>query len=775
MFARVIAILVGIVWSVLPGGLPAADPGADRESPIQPALVHFSGWLGSRVDANWKNRLATVSLGERLKPFEHPADSQGWSGEHIGKWLHAAALTWSYTHDAALRGRIDEAVAALARDQAPDGYLGTYAPKQRWGGWDVWTHKYNLIGLLACHEILGSPQALDVARRIGDLLCNTFGEGRRDIIRSGTHMGMAATSVLEPMVLLYRATGEPRYLEFARYITQAYDQPNGPKIIATLTETRSVAKTANRKAYEMMSNLVGLCELFRATGEDALLRPCLYAYDDIVANQMYVTGGTSASEYFQDPHHLPNAGHVSENCTQVTWLQLAIQLLRLTGEARYADTIERIAYNHLLAAQKPDGAQLCYFTPLAGQKPYTAAMNCCTSSGPRGIALLTTVAYATAANSLMVNLYESSTFQAHVAGASIKVAQQTRYPLDGAIDLALEPASPIEFNLLLRIPGWCAAWKVWLNGAPLPSPAIPGTYFRITRTWSPGDRVRLELAMPGRLVEGNYSDEGLVAVERGPLVLAIDQRLNPELSIARVSPRAGDEGVVALEPAADPQKLAAHVFRGKGLTATVENDRTVLKEVPLLWTSFAEAGQTGSSMLVWLPSKSQLQRAPRLPFLFAKESYSRPGNVDGSIADGDRSTYRTTCDARMQLEDWFAVQRDQPVTINTVVFAHGRVSHDGGWWDTAKGKPRIQILAAADGSWEDVGVLESYPQTDATTRPQIPDGKSFLVRFPASRAVAIRIVGAPACGDSPQQSFASCAELQGFNQSGGKEPIDILP
>ena len=64
-------------------------------------------------------------------------------------------------------------------------------------------------------------------------------------------------------------------------------------------------------------------------------------------------------------------------------MQLAIQLLRLTGESRYADTVERIAYNHLLAAQKPDGSALCYFTPLAGQKPYTAAMNCCTSSGPR--------------------------------------------------------------------------------------------------------------------------------------------------------------------------------------------------------------------------------------------------------------------------------------------------------------------------------------------------------------------------------------------------------
>ena len=231
----------------------------------------------------------------------HPAESRGWSGEHIGKWLHAAALTWSYTHDPALRRGSTKPWRRWPGTKGPTATWALTLPMRRWGGWDVWTHKYNLIGLLACHEILNTPRALDVARRIGDLLCKTFGEGRRDIVRSGTHVGMAATSVLEPMVLLYRATDEPRYLEFANYIVRAYDQPNGPKIVATLSETRSVAKTANRKAYEMLSNLVGLCELYRSTGDDALLRPCLYAYDDIVANQMYITGGTSVSEYFQEP------------------------------------------------------------------------------------------------------------------------------------------------------------------------------------------------------------------------------------------------------------------------------------------------------------------------------------------------------------------------------------------------------------------------------------------------------------------------------------------
>ncbi len=154
----------------------------------------------------------------------------------------------------------------LIKTQEADGYLGTYTKDKRFGlysgaDWDVWVHKYNLIGLLTYHEYTGNEAALNSSRKIGDLLLNTFGPGKKSILSAGTHMGMAATSVLEPMVLLYRATGDEKYLDFAKYIVQSWDEPNGPKIIKTLTETGKVNKTANGKAYEMLSNLVGLCEL----------------------------------------------------------------------------------------------------------------------------------------------------------------------------------------------------------------------------------------------------------------------------------------------------------------------------------------------------------------------------------------------------------------------------------------------------------------------------------------------------------------------------------
>jgi len=765
--------ICGAAWAAEPASKP---PVADKAAPVQPGDVHLTGWLGSRIDANWKGRLMTVDLNERLNPFKNPAEREGWSGEHVGKWLHAASITWQYTRDPALRRRMDEAVTTLISCQSPDGYLGTYAMKNRWGGWDVWTHKYNLIGLLSYYEATGDRRALDSARRIGDLLINTFGEGKRDIIASGTHVGMAATSVLEPVVLLARDSGDPRYLEFARYIVRAYDQPNGPKIIESLLKTHSVVKTANAKAYEMMSNVVGLCELYRQTGERRYLEPCLIAYEDIVANQMYITGGVSLGEHFQQPHHLPNTGAVSENCAQVTWLQLCIQLLRLTGDAKYADTIERIAYNHLLASQKPSGEALCYFTPLQGKKPYGAGMNCCTSSGPRGIALLTTIAYTTGPRSVQVNFFEPSTLETKIDGVKVKIMQQqTDYLVDGVVRFAIEPEKPVAFDLLIRRPRWGRAFTVQVNDE-FPPREVPlvRDYLRLSREWRKGETVRVKFDVFSELAHGRGTNQGLVAYERGPFVFAIDAGMNPGVSLARITHAAYPDRVfggwmadVKVAVVSGPRRAdageATCVVRGLGLTPTGDGSasQTRLKTVPLQWTIFADAGATGSNFAVWLPSPERLSKMAAAPFLSAKESWSRKGNVEASIADGDTSTWRVTFDGKPQPEDWFAVERERLATINSVVFAHGHVYHDGGWFDASKGKPRIQIKKTPAGAWEDLAVIVGYPATTATDATGLADGQEFAVRVPAVQAAGIRVIGVPACGDNAKQSFASCAELQG--------------
>src|SRR5262249_31901920 len=148
-----------------------------------------------------------------------------------------------------------------------------------------------------------------------------------------THVGMASGSVLEPMVLLYRATGEQRYLNFARLIVDRWESEKGPRLVSALSAGGPVIQVADPKAYEMLACLVGLCELYRATGEARYLNPVLNAWLDISNNQLLITGSGSSAEHWTDARQYPSSMNdkVAETCVTVTWIELNLQLLRLTG------------------------------------------------------------------------------------------------------------------------------------------------------------------------------------------------------------------------------------------------------------------------------------------------------------------------------------------------------------------------------------------------------------------------------------------------------------
>ena len=393
----------------VPEKIVAAVP--DQQDAQVPDRVQLAGWIGQRIQANEANRLVKLDAARLLEGFRKRPGRQSWDGEHVGKWLHAATLAWVNSGDPALREKLDYVAAELCKCQLEDGYLGTYEEKNRWKSWDVWAHKYNLIGLLTYVRYTGNTAPLSACRRMADLLCSTFGEapGQRDIIKAGPQVGMAPTSVLEPMVLLYRLTGEPRYLDFCKYILRAWEQPNGPKIISTLLTLKRVDKIANAKAYEMLSCLNGALEYYRTTGDARILQACLNAWQDIVDHRLYLTGAASYWEVFHDDYDLPNANNVGETCVTVTWIQFNAQLLRLTGEARFADQLEHVVLNQLFGAQKCDGSAWGYYVQMEGRKPYTSNLDgqCCLSSGPRGVALIPTFAVTTDAEGVVVNLYDA--------------------------------------------------------------------------------------------------------------------------------------------------------------------------------------------------------------------------------------------------------------------------------------------------------------------------------------------------------------------------------
>src|SRR3954470_16782924 len=168
---------------------------AYKQDSQTPDNVRLFGWIGTRIEANEGNRLAKLDVDRLLEGYRKRPGRQIWDGEHVGKWLHAATLAWVNTGDAELRKKLDYVAAELPKCQLADGYLGTYEEKDRWTLWDVWAHKYNLIGLITYMRYTGNMAPLPTCRRMADMLCKTFGDesGKKDIKLAGQHIGMAPT------------------------------------------------------------------------------------------------------------------------------------------------------------------------------------------------------------------------------------------------------------------------------------------------------------------------------------------------------------------------------------------------------------------------------------------------------------------------------------------------------------------------------------------------------------------------------------------------------
>ncbi len=740
---------------------------ADRQDFQIPDRVHLTGWVGSRIAANESNRLVKMDPARLLEGYRKRPGRQTWDGEHVGKWLHAATLAWVNTGDPALRTKLDETVAELCKCQLADGYLGTYLEKDRWIEWDVWAHKYNLIGLITYMRYTGNMAPLPTCRRMADLLCQTFGDqpGQRDIIQAGHHVGMAPTSVLEPMVLLYRLTGETRYLDFCKYILRAWEQPNGPHIVSRLLDGKRVDKVGNGKAYEMLSCLNGALEYYRTVGGDRqILDACLNAWQDIVDKRLYLTGAASYGELFHDDYDLPNVANVGETCVTTTWLQFNAQLLRLTGEARFAEQLEKVVLNQLLGAQRPDCAAWGYYVQMEGKKPYSDSLDghCCLSSGPRGVALIPTFSASTDADGVVVNLYDAGTARLTLRdGTQVSLTTATRYPSDGRVEITVSPLVSKAFAVKVRIPAWCRSASLAVNGSKLVAKPAADGYVAIRRTWTAGDKIELNFPLEPRVIIGDHLNQGKVALQYGPLVLCADEALLPDgvKNLTGITIANPDLAVLAVTPETAPDRLKtwpdAQVFRIKA------QDRKTGAPVEVRLIPFADAGGTGTGYKVWLP----LPRQPSGNLLLdGLETRSRLGNQPGSIIDEELQSPLVTFDNQPFKEDWFAVRLDAPIAIRRVVFRHGKNFHDGGWFDASAGKPKVQIQREKDGPWETIGELRDYPATTATSNANLEFGQAFTLKLASPvKVLAVRVIGVPSCGDNPKQNFSSCAELQAFD------------
>jgi uncharacterized protein len=477
------------------------------------------------------------------------------------KVIEGASYTLSVKYDPKLDAYVDSVIEKIAAAQEPDGYLYTartidpehphkWAGPERWVQEEVLSHElYNLGHLyeasVAHYQATGKRSMLNISLKSAELLCNTFGPGKRSIYPGHQIVEMG-------LVKLYRVTGDDRYLNLAKFMLdcrgggRAYNQAHEPVI-----EQREALGHAVRATY-MYS---GMADVAAMTGDTAYVQAIDAIWENVVSKKLYLTGGIGATkqgEAFGKNYELPNLTAYNETCAAVGNDYWNHRLFLFHGDAKYIDVMERTLYNGLISGVSLEGKSFFYPNPLASIGDYARSpwfgVACCPGNITRFMASVPGYMYAQNDDTVFVNLYAASTAELKMANErALKITQETRYPWDGSIKITLHPEKAGKFTMNVRVPGWARGEVVpsdlyrfvdevserptlKVNHRPVPLKLEKG-YVSLTRNWRQGDIIELHLPMPVRRViatESVEADRNRVAVQRGPIVYCAEWPDNPQ-------------------------------------------------------------------------------------------------------------------------------------------------------------------------------------------------------------------------------------------------------
>ena len=505
--------------------------------------VRMQGFIGEKLDAAYQNRILAQDVDHFVEPFKNRNEDRCWQTEFWGKWFTSAVLAYRYKPTAELKKTLDYAVDELIKTQLADGYIGNYLEAKRLEQWDIWGRKYCLLGLIAYFDLEKNAKSLAAAKKLADHLIQELKNTNSQIAFKGNHRGMAASSILEPISLLYARTGDKKYLAFAEEIVREWELPTGVQLISKANKDIDVAKRfpkpktwwgfeQGQKAYEMMSCYEGLLELYRLTGKTEYRTAVEKVWENIRNTEINVAGSGASVECWYGGKNLQiyPAKHYQETCVTATWIKLSEQLLRLTGEAKYADAIEQTYYNALLGSMKPDGSSWAKYSPIAGvreegEDQCKMGTNCCIASGPRGLFALPLTCVMQNTEGVSVNFFIDGKYTLKTpTGQTIDILQETDYPISGVVKIKLDISKAEKMTVQLRIPEWSNQNEVSINGQKMIDVKAENGFIKINRLWQPNDEISLVLDMRGRVIK--FGEKAThIAISRGPIVLAQDSRL----------------------------------------------------------------------------------------------------------------------------------------------------------------------------------------------------------------------------------------------------------
>lgn len=460
-------------------------------------------------------------------------------GHFLGHWISAAAKLIAADGEPELRVKLDNIVSELARCQELNGgeWVGSIPEKyftRLIKNQYIWSPQYvmhkTIVGLSDAYIYAGNTQALDILSHLSDWYI-TWTEKAAETNPHAVYAGEEA-GMLEVWAQLYQLTKDEKYLTLAKRYADA-------GLFRKLKEGKDSLTNCHANASIPFTH--GAAKMYEITGDSDWLEVIKLFWKVAVTDRgMFSTTGMNAGEFWVPPHM---QGHFlgssdQEFCTVYNMVRTASYLLKYTGEAQYADYIERALYNGFLAQQNAQTGMPAYFLPLgAGSRKKwgtkTRDFWCCHGTMVQAQTLYPELVWFTDGDKITAAQYIPSEFTAEMNGANVTVSQTTgmKYYNDQAffdekddgqmsrwlLKFSVKCDKPIRFTLSLRVPEWAKGVELEVNGKNTAAPVKDG-WLDITADWQ-NDSV--QVFFPSELRAETLPDmPELMSVVDGPIVLA---------------------------------------------------------------------------------------------------------------------------------------------------------------------------------------------------------------------------------------------------------------
>lgn len=460
-------------------------------------------------------------------------------GHFLGHWISAAAKIIAADGEPELRVKLDNIVSELARCQELNGgeWVGSIPEKyftRLIKNQYIWSPQYvmhkTIVGLSDAYIYAGNTQALDILSHLSDWYI-TWTEKAAETNPHAVYAGEEA-GMLEVWAQLYQLTKDEKYLTLAKRYADA-------GLFRKLKEGKDSLTNCHANASIPFTH--GAAKMYEITGDSDWLEVIKLFWKAAVTDRgMFSTTGMNAGEFWVPPHM---QGHFlgssdQEFCTVYNMVRTASYLLKYTGEAQYADYIERALYNGFLAQQNAQTGMPAYFLPLgAGSRKKwgtkTRDFWCCHGTMVQAQTLYPELVWFTGGDKITAAQYIPSEFTAEMNGANVTVSQTTgmKYYNDQAffdekddgqmsrwlLKFSVKCDKPVRFTLSLRVPEWAKGVELEVNGKNTAAPVKDG-WLDITADWQ-NDSV--QVFFPSELRAETLPDmPELMSVVDGPIVLA---------------------------------------------------------------------------------------------------------------------------------------------------------------------------------------------------------------------------------------------------------------